>query len=278
MAMTVAVGVAVGCRRGGRRWLGREGFGYRLLGHGGSIERGALGGDDLRAQRAGGGRVDEARVARVLDAMHDGGLAVVGIGQRGLALEASVGARVAAGGEDGRLRARREDARGRGQGSPAGLRRLAGGNGGPLYVVRRVPSGWTALRQWGWSSCTRAQGSARHSRGEGGQRTGVDMAADGRAAALLVRQTGSCPEACTETARGKGHSHMLPRACFGSSSGGTAVRPEEAQGRALGTGGGRREAVGVCHSVGRCGSVACQTKRRRSRGRPLVRRRANPLP
>ena len=90
--------------------LCRKRFGYALLRHDGSIERDALGGDDVRAQRAGGGRVDEARVARVLDAMYDGGLAVVGIGQRGFALETAVGARVAAGHKTGGLRARRKHA------------------------------------------------------------------------------------------------------------------------------------------------------------------------
>jgi len=67
-------------RRQGGWAFGGEGFGYDLLRHYGSIERRALLGNDLRAQRAGSGRVHKTRAARVLDAMHDGGLAVVGVG------------------------------------------------------------------------------------------------------------------------------------------------------------------------------------------------------
>lgn len=86
--------------------VGGEGFGGALLRHGGSIERvRAARGDDVRAQRAGGGGVDEAGVARVLDAMHDGRLAVVAVGLGGFPLQAAVGARMAAGDDDsGRLR------------------------------------------------------------------------------------------------------------------------------------------------------------------------------
>jgi hypothetical protein len=88
--------------------LGRKGLGDALLRHYGSIDGGATGGNGLRAQRAGGGRVDKAGVARVADAMHDGGIAVVGIRLRGLALDGAVGAGGAARDDDGgRLRARR---------------------------------------------------------------------------------------------------------------------------------------------------------------------------
>ena len=211
----VLVAMAVHGLDGGRRALGGEGFGYALLRHDdGSIERGALGGDDLRAQRARGGRVDEARVARVLDAMHNGGLAVVGIGQGGLALEASVGARAAADLVDWRLGSWRQDTRGRGQRSPACHRGLAGGDAGPLYVVRRVPSTRTALRQWGGSSCKRTQGLARagqrEAEGRGGcYKLGHDSSLRGRVAGLLKRAMKQL----------MGHSHMPPF-CFRSSSGG----------------------------------------------------------
>lgn len=195
------VAVAVDLLGDGWCALGGEGFGYALLRHdGGSIERGALGGDDLRAQRARGGRVDEARVARVLDAMHDGGLAVVGIGQGGLALQAAVRARAGADLVDWRLGAWRQDTRGRGQRSPACHRRLAGGDVGPLYVVRRVPSTWTALRQWGGSSCKQTQGLARQREAEG---EGCYKVRHDSSTALLRAGRGSS-EACDETACSRG--------------------------------------------------------------------------
>lgn len=81
----------------------REGRGYGVLRHDGPIEAR----DDVRllAEGAGGWRVYVARVARVLDAMHDRRVAVVGIGLRGLALEGAlesrVGARIAAAARDG---------------------------------------------------------------------------------------------------------------------------------------------------------------------------------
>lgn len=84
--------------------VGREGGCYGVLGHDGSIE----GRNDVRllAEGAGGRRVYVARVARVLDAMHDGRVAVVGIRLRGLALESAlespVRAGVAAAARDGR--------------------------------------------------------------------------------------------------------------------------------------------------------------------------------
>lgn len=228
--------MAVHSGGGGGRALGGKCFGYALLRHdGGSIERRTLSGDDLRAQRARGGRVDEARVARMLDAMYNRGLAVVGVRQRGLALEASVRARAAADGSNWRLRARRKDARGRCQRSPPCHRRLAGGDVGPLYMVRRVPSTLTALRQWGGSSCTRTQGLARHWRGrkraEGRSRRAPGMLPsqtsriDGCPSAPLRRRAAHGGRAVVlkramKRLEGKDHSHMPP-ACSRSSSGGS---------------------------------------------------------
>lgn len=61
--------------------VGGKGVRYGFLRHDSSIE-GCTGGggDDLRAQRTGGRGVDEAGVPRVLDAVHDGGIAIVGVG------------------------------------------------------------------------------------------------------------------------------------------------------------------------------------------------------
>lgn len=114
----------------------RKGLGDALLRHYGSIEReGGARGDDLRAQRAGGGRVDEAGVPRVSYSMDDGGLAVVGIGERGMSLDAAVWARLAAGDQDhGGLRARREAGR-RGEGPSTCHRGLSRGDGGGIYMV-----------------------------------------------------------------------------------------------------------------------------------------------
>ena len=255
------VAVAVDLLGDGWCALGGEGFGYALLRHdGGSIERGALGGDDLRAQRARGGRVHEARVARVLDAMHDGGLAVVGIGQGGLALQAAVRARAGADLVDWRLGAWRQDTRGRGQRSPACHRRLAGGDVGPLYVVRRVPSTWTALRQWGGSSCKQTQGLARQREAEG---EGCYKLRHDSSTALLRAGRGSS-EACDETACSlMGHSHMPP-ACFRSSSGGSLgvmCSRMGAHGLALDT--GRERNADMCGIRSLC--------RRADEFRPLVR-------
>lgn len=76
-----------------------KGIGYGFLRHDGSIDGGTGGsGDDLRAQGTRGGRVDKAGVPRVLDAVHDGGIAIVGVRARGLAFErgqGAVGARTA---------------------------------------------------------------------------------------------------------------------------------------------------------------------------------------
>lgn len=75
-----------------------KGVGYGFLRHDGSIDGGTGGGDDLGAQGTRGGRVDEAGVPRVLDAVHDGGIAIVGVRARGLAFErgqGAVGARTA---------------------------------------------------------------------------------------------------------------------------------------------------------------------------------------
>lgn len=136
------------------RPFGRKCFGDTLLRHYGSIESRAAGCNDLRAQRTCGGRVYEARIAGVLDAMHNGGVAVVGIGERGLALDAAVRARVAAGDNDGRRLGARRESSGRGsQRSPACHRGFAGGDGGDggapggFYMVRRIPSNWPSLRQ-----------------------------------------------------------------------------------------------------------------------------------
>lgn len=61
--------------------VGGKGLDYGLLRHDGSIEsHPSGGGNDLGAQRARGRRVDETRVPRVLDAVHDGRVAVVSIG------------------------------------------------------------------------------------------------------------------------------------------------------------------------------------------------------
>jgi hypothetical protein len=80
----------------------RKGRRYGVLRHDGSIEAGDMLG--LGAEGAGGGRVHEARVARVLDAMYNRGVAVVGIRVRGLALEGPVWARVAAVASEGDAR------------------------------------------------------------------------------------------------------------------------------------------------------------------------------
>jgi hypothetical protein len=102
---------------------GAKGLGDGLLRHDGSIwtwARGRSRSDGQRAQRARGGRVDEAGVARVVDAMHNGRLAVVAVREGGLAVQAAVGARVAAGDhDDGRLRARRDGAAGGSQSASA---------------------------------------------------------------------------------------------------------------------------------------------------------------
>lgn len=91
-----SAGEAIRSSGAGRNAVRGKGRRYGVLRHDGSIE----GCDDvrLRAEGAGGGRVHEARVARVLDAMHDRGVAVVGIRLRvrGLALEATVWTRSAA--------------------------------------------------------------------------------------------------------------------------------------------------------------------------------------
>lgn len=82
-----------------------KGFCYSLLRHDGSIEGGGHGLVALLnelllgAERAGSGRIDEGRVPGVADA-DNGGVAVVGIRVRGLAVEsdaeASVGTRLTA--------------------------------------------------------------------------------------------------------------------------------------------------------------------------------------
>lgn len=146
---------SIGARMGA---VGGKGLDYGFLRHDGSIERRAGGGDDLGAQRAGGRRVDEAGVARVLDAVHNGRVAVVGVRARGLALERAQGAvraGAAAGGRNGRrLRARGDGARRGRQGAAAGLAGLARGRGGVLYMVRRIPSSRAGLQERK-SSCGR---------------------------------------------------------------------------------------------------------------------------
>jgi hypothetical protein len=61
----------VAVQRVSARAVGGKGVGYGLLRHDDAIEGGACRGNGLGAQRARGGRVDEAGVARVLDAVHD---------------------------------------------------------------------------------------------------------------------------------------------------------------------------------------------------------------
>lgn len=77
---------------------GRKGLGDALLRHYGSIERDCPArGDDLRAQWTGCGRIDEAGITGVFDAMNDGGIAVVAVGEGGFPFDAPVWTRVAAG-------------------------------------------------------------------------------------------------------------------------------------------------------------------------------------
>jgi hypothetical protein len=92
------------CAGGGA--VGGESSRYRFLRHDGSIE----GREDLGAKRARGGRVHVAGVARVLDAMHNRSVAVVGIRVRELALQGAVGARVGAVARDADPGARRDAA------------------------------------------------------------------------------------------------------------------------------------------------------------------------
>lgn len=150
-------------RIGGRLRLsavGCKGFDYGFLRHDGSIESSPGGGDDLGAQRAGRGRVDEAGVPRVLYAMHDGGIAVVGVGARGLALEGGQGAvrtgAVAANDEGRRLGARRFCSAGRGRQRPTACLAgwIAGSRRGVLYMVRHIPSRRSSLQE-GKSSCSK---------------------------------------------------------------------------------------------------------------------------
>jgi hypothetical protein len=60
----------------------RKGLGDALLRHYGSIERDCIArGDDLRAKRTGGGRVDEAGIPRVAySSMHNGRVAIMSVG------------------------------------------------------------------------------------------------------------------------------------------------------------------------------------------------------
>jgi hypothetical protein len=154
--------VSIGGVCGGQRAIGLKGLRYRLLRHDGSIESGSRCSNGLGTQRTGGGRVHEAGVARVLDAVHDGRVAVVCIRARRLALQRAqraVWAGVAAGGDDGgRLRAWRSGARRRRERASACLARLAGGGRGVLYMVRRISS----LQEWEGSSCS-THGACQHS-------------------------------------------------------------------------------------------------------------------
>lgn len=133
--------------------VGGEGLDYGLLRHDGAIESRPGGGDDLGAQGAGGRRVDEARVPRVLDAVHDGGVAVVGVRAGRLALEGGRGAvaiwaGVAAGRYDGRrLRARGNGARRGRQRPTARLAGFARGRRGVLYMVRRTRSSRSRVQE-----------------------------------------------------------------------------------------------------------------------------------
>lgn len=143
-------GIDMPCTRARLHAVGGKGLGYRLLRHDGSIDGCAGGGgDDLGAQRACGGRVDEAGVPRVLDAVYDGSVAIVGIGTRRFAferLEGAVGARITAGSFDGRCLRARGNSSGRGsQRTPAGLAGLTRGRRGAVYMVRHIPSSWSSL-------------------------------------------------------------------------------------------------------------------------------------
>jgi len=225
-------GISVRRTAAGMCALGREGFGYALLRHDGSIDGGATGSNGLRAQRAGGGRVHKAGIAGVADAMYNGGLAVVGVRLRGLALDATVRARAAAGGDDdgGGLRARREGAGGGSQRSPACYRRLAGGERGArggFYMVQRVPS----KRAWGGSSCSvvavskaddghgKHKGDVQTSSGSTRQRTRCRRRKhkSQNQNEVVSRPFGPF-DARPETGRGNANSHMPP-ACSGSSLG-----------------------------------------------------------
>jgi hypothetical protein len=102
--------------------------------------------------------------------MHDGGVAVVGVGARGLALQGAHGAvwaGVAARGEDGgRLRAWGFGGAGRGrEGTTARLAGLTRGRGGVVYMVRHIPSSLSSLQEWEGSSCS------THSRSQHGLQT-----------------------------------------------------------------------------------------------------------
>lgn len=70
---TTCTGAPVHTRRTSGRMcaLSRKGLHYALLRHDGSIDGRATGGDGLGTQRTGGGRVDEAGIAGVPDAMYD---------------------------------------------------------------------------------------------------------------------------------------------------------------------------------------------------------------
>lgn len=131
--------------------IGGKGVRYGFLGHDRSIEGSGGGDNGLGAQRARGRGVDEAGVARVLDAVDNGRVAVVGVGAGGLALEGAhgaVGARIAAHCSDGRRLGARRDGAGRGrQGPAAGLAGFAGGRRGVVYMVRHIPSSLSGLQE-----------------------------------------------------------------------------------------------------------------------------------
>jgi hypothetical protein len=145
----------------GQHAVGDKGLRYGFLRHDGSIEGCTRGGNDLGAQRAGRRGVDEAGVPRVLYAVHDGRVAVVGVGARRLALERvqrPVGAGTAADNlQSRRLRPRCDVARRGCQRPAACLAGLAtrGWRGAVFYMVRYIPSSWTSLQERE-SSCTRA--------------------------------------------------------------------------------------------------------------------------
>jgi hypothetical protein len=153
------IAAPIACAR--QHAVGDKGLRYQFLRHDGSIEGCTRGGDDLGAQRAGRRGVDEAGVPRVLYAVHDGRVAVVGVGARRLALERvqrSVGAGTAADNlQRRRLRARCDVSRRGCQRPAACLAGLAtrGRRGVVFYMVRYIPGSWTSLQERE-SSCTRA--------------------------------------------------------------------------------------------------------------------------
>jgi len=132
--------------------VGGKGLRYGFLRHDGSIDGGACsGGDDLGTQRARGRGVDVAGVPRVLDAVDDGRVAIVGVRARRLALkrvEGSVGARVTT----RRLCRRRLGARGNGprggsQGAAAGLAGLTRSRRRLVYMVWHMSSSRSSLQE-----------------------------------------------------------------------------------------------------------------------------------